>query len=143
MLDNFATVAEAVTALRPEPLQIATDTLPNGARAQLHLSLSHSTGDSAVLEYIAGKLVIHHGRQYDVLTNSPTYDQQRALNEYWRQIGGRVFLRGTNRPADRCARASFLIQAIPRVAHPSYIHSVPGQSFANQAIASVLSACAR
>jgi penicillin V acylase-like amidase (Ntn superfamily) len=139
VLDNFATVDEAVTALESEPFQIITDTLPNGARAQLHLSLSDATGDSAVFEYIAGKLVIHHGPRYDVMTNSPTYDQQLALNDYWRQIGGLVFLPGTNRAADRFARASFLIHAIPKAADPSYIKSVPGQSYAYQAVASVLS----
>jgi penicillin V acylase-like amidase (Ntn superfamily) len=90
VLDNFATVAEAVAALQSEPFQVVTDKLPNGARAQLHLSLSDASGDSAVLEYVAGKLVIHHGHQYDVMTNSPTYDQQLALNDYWRQIGAPV-----------------------------------------------------
>jgi penicillin V acylase-like amidase (Ntn superfamily) len=29
-----------------------------------------------------GKLVIHHGKQYTVMTNSPTFDQQLALNAY-------------------------------------------------------------
>jgi penicillin V acylase-like amidase (Ntn superfamily) len=138
VLDNFATVAEAVTALEAEPFQIITAELPNGARAQLHLSISDASGDSAVFEYVAGKLVVHHGKQYDVMTNSPTYEQQLSLNDYWRQIGGLVFLPGTNRAADRFARASFLIQAIPKEAHPSYIRGVPSQSFTNQAIASVL-----
>jgi penicillin V acylase-like amidase (Ntn superfamily) len=138
-LDNFATVSEAVAALQSEPFQILTDTLPNGARAQLHLSLSDATGDSAVFEYVGGKLVIHHGRQYDVMTNSPTYDQQLALNDYWRRIGGLTFLPGTNRAADRFARASFLIHAIPKAVDPAYIRGVPGQSYANQAVASVLS----
>jgi penicillin V acylase-like amidase (Ntn superfamily) len=45
------------------------------------------------------------------MTNSPTYDQQLALNEYWKQIGGIVMLPGTNRAADRFARASFSINA--------------------------------
>ena len=35
-------------------------------------------------------------------------------NEYWKDIGGTVFLPGTNRAADRFARASFYIKAIPR-----------------------------
>jgi penicillin V acylase-like amidase (Ntn superfamily) len=45
------------------------------------------------------------------MTNSPTYDQQIALNEYWKLIGGTVMLPGTNRAADRFARASFYINA--------------------------------
>ncbi len=138
-LDNFATVAEAVDALQAEPFQIIAPKLPNGVGAQLHLALSDPTGDSAVLEYVAGKLVIHHGKQYVVMTNSPTYDQQLALNRYWEQIGGLVFLPGTNRAADRYARASFLIGAIPKSVSPPYIHGVPNQSYANQAVASVMS----
>ena len=48
------------------------------------------------------------------MTNSPVYDKQLALNEYWKDVGGLVFLPGTNRAADRFARASFLLGAIPR-----------------------------
>jgi hypothetical protein len=43
---------------------IIAPALPNGHAAGLHLSLSDSTGDSAILEYVDGKLVIHHGPQY-------------------------------------------------------------------------------
>ena len=48
------------------------------------------------------------------MTNSPTYEKQIALNEYWKQIGGTVMLPGTNRAADRFVRASFYINAIPQ-----------------------------
>jgi penicillin V acylase-like amidase (Ntn superfamily) len=34
------------------------------------------SGDSAILEYLGGKLVTHHGPEYKVMTNSPPYDQQ-------------------------------------------------------------------
>ena len=46
------------------------------------------------------------------MTNSPTFDQQLALNAYWKQIGGTVM--GTNRASDRFARASFYVNAIPK-----------------------------
>jgi choloylglycine hydrolase len=125
VLDNFATVAEAVDALRKEPFVIIAPMLPNGRRGQGHLSLSDPTGDSAIFEYIGGKLHIHHGRQYQVMTNSPTYDQQLALNTYWEQVGGLAMLPGTFRAADRFARASF------------YIHAIPKMDDAKKAIASV------
>jgi choloylglycine hydrolase len=48
------------------------------------------------------------------MTNSPVYDQQLAINSYWESIGGTVMLPGTNRAADRFARASFYIRAIPQ-----------------------------
>ncbi|MEJ5329319.1 MAG: linear amide C-N hydrolase [Desulfobaccales bacterium] len=139
VLDNFATVAEAVAALRQEPFRLRSMKLDNGVEVLLHLAISDATGDSAIFQYIHGKLIIHHGPQYQVMTNSPAYDQQLALNEYWVSIGGLTFLPGTNRSADRFARTYFLINAIPTTIAPSYIKAVPQGSFANQAALSVLS----
>ena len=139
VLDNYATVDEAVEALKDEPFNILAPTLPNGAAASLHLALSDSSGDSAILEYVDGRLNIHHDKQYTVMTNSPTYDKQLALNEYWKSIGGLVFLPGTNRAADRFARASFLLNAIPKEIDQHYINGVPQRSYVYQAVASVLS----
>lgn len=119
VLDNFASVDEAVTALEKNPYTIVTADVPGEQRlATLHLSLSDATGDSAIIEYIDGKQVIHHSRDYQVMTNSPVFDQQLALNAYWQQIGGTVMLPGTNRSADRFARASFYVDAIPRTEDP-------------------------
>jgi choloylglycine hydrolase len=138
-LDNYATVAEAVAALRQEPFTVLAPTLPNGQAASLHLAISDATGDSAIFEYVGGKLLVHHGKQYKVMTNSPLYDQQLALNEYWKGIGGLTFLPGTNRASDRFARASFLNDAIPRKLDLNYARGVPQQSYAYQAVASVMS----
>ncbi|MDR0253636.1 MAG: linear amide C-N hydrolase [Brucellaceae bacterium] len=119
VLDNYATVEEAVTALKDEPFTIVTDNVPGQDRlATLHLSISDPTGDSAIIEYIDGKQVIHHSRDYQVVTNSPTFEKQLALNSYWQQIGGTVMLPGTNRASDRFARASFYINAIPKSENP-------------------------
>ncbi len=115
VLDNFATVEETVRALEKEPFIVVTDSVPGEARlASLHLSISDKSGDSAIVEYINGKQIIHHNRNYQVMTNSPTFDKQLALNEYWKQIGGTVMLPGTNRASDRFARASFYINAVPK-----------------------------
>lgn len=115
VLDSFGTVAEAVEALRKEPFTIVTDAVPGETRlATLHLSMSDATGDSAIVEYIGGRQVIHHDRAYQVMTNSPVFEQQLALNAYWKQIGGTVMLPGTNRASDRFARASFYVDAIPK-----------------------------
>lgn len=115
ILDNYGTVAEAVQALQTEPFIVVTDAVPGQNRlATLHLSMSDKTGDSAIVEYINGKQVIHHGRQYQVMTNSPTFEKQLALESYWKSIGGTVMLPGTNRAADRFARASFYINAVPK-----------------------------
>lgn len=119
VLDNFATVAEAVADLSAEPYVLVTDGVPGEDRlATLHLSLSDATGDSAIVEYIGGKQTIHHSRDYQVMTNSPVFDQQLAVNAYWEQLGGTVMLPGTNRAADRFARASFYVNAVPKSEDP-------------------------
>ena len=115
MLDNFATVNEAVSFVEGDTFQVVSDKMPDGSRmATLHLSISDATGDNAIFEYVNGKLTIHHSKDYKVMTNSPTYDKQLALNDYWKSIGGLTFLPGTNRAADRFARASFYIDALPK-----------------------------
>lgn len=117
VLDNFATVDEAVKALKKEPFTLVTAQVPGQERlATLHLSMSDATGDSAIVEYIDGKQVIHHSKQYQVMTNSPIFSEQLALNHYWEQVGGTVMLPGTNRAADRFVRASFYVNAIPQQA---------------------------
>lgn len=139
VLDNFATVAEAVAALRKETFQIQGPTLPNGSPSTLHLAISDASGDSAIFEYLNGQLSIHHSRDYTVMTNSPPYAQQLAINAYWENIGGGKFLPGTISAADRFARTQYFINSIPRTIDSKLIKSVPGQSFKNQAVASVMS----
>ena len=133
VLDNYATVAEAVEGLQAQPFRIIAPKLPNGSAATLHLSISDPSGDSAIFEYLDGELVVHHGKQFTVMTNSPSYDQQLALNSYWKKIGGLKFLPGTNSAADRFARASFLLGAIPLKSDPNFISAVPDGSYANHA----------
>ena len=117
ILDNFATVDEAVSYVEKGTFEVVSDMMPDGTRmATLHLSISDADGDNAIFEYIGGDLKIHHDKSYQVMTNSPVFDQQLALNDYWKNIGGTTFLPGTNRAADRFVRASFYINAIPKVA---------------------------
>lgn len=137
-LDNFATVNEAVEAMSKNIFQLIAPNLPNGKASTIHLSLSDASGDSAILEYVQGELVIHHGSQYQVMTNSPIYSKQLAINEYWQEINGSVFLPGTNRAADRFARASYLIKSIPKLVDKKYIQGVPDKAYTYQAIAGVL-----
>jgi choloylglycine hydrolase len=114
-LDNFATVAEAVAALGKNEFVVVSSNIPGTNRfATVHLSLSDRTGDNAILEYIDGKLVIHHSRDYVAMTNSPVFDEQLAINSYWKGIPGTIMLPGTNRAADRFVRASYYIQTIPK-----------------------------
>lgn len=115
ILDNFATVGEAVNELRKEEFVVVSDVIPGTNRlTTVHISISDASGDNAILEYINGKLAIHHDRAYTVMTNSPVFDQQLAIEQYWKSIPGTISLPGTNRAADRFVRASYYIKAIPQ-----------------------------
>ncbi|WP_226390380.1 linear amide C-N hydrolase [Penaeicola halotolerans] len=115
VLDNFATVSEAVEALSKESFAIVSDFIPGTNKfTTVHLSISDASGDSAIFEYIGGKLVIHHDPCYTVMTNDPAYDKQLAIAKYWENIPGKTFLPGSVTASDRFARASFFIKAIPQ-----------------------------
>lgn len=115
VLDNFATVQEAVRALEQERFAVVSDFIPGTDKfTTVHLSISDATGDNAILEYINGKLVIHHDPSYTVMTNDPPFDQQLAIAGYWENIPGKSFLPGSVVAADRFVRASFYINAVPQ-----------------------------
>ena len=61
MLDNFATVSEAVEELKKQTFRIDAPDMPNGSASTLHMAITDETGNSAVLEYIDGNLIIHEG----------------------------------------------------------------------------------
>lgn len=115
VLDNFATVAEAVEELSKESFAIVSDFIPGTNKfTTVHLSISDANGDNAILEFIQGKLLIHHDPSYIVMTNDPPFNQQLAIAKYWQNIPGKIFLPGSVTAADRFVRASFFINAIPQ-----------------------------
>lgn len=118
VLDNFATVREAVVELKKETFRIDAPQMPNNVESRFHIAITDATGNTAVLEYLEGKLTIHEGKEYQVMTNSPRYEYQLSINDYWKEVGGLQMLPGTNRSSDRFVRASFYIQAIPQTSDP-------------------------
>ena len=114
VLDNYGSVAEAVEGLSKEPFAVMAPELPNGRKATGHLALADASGDSAIFEYLGGKLVIHHDRKFTVMTNSPSFDQQLAIDAYWKGVNGLNFLPGTIGSADRFVRMSWSLGAAPK-----------------------------
>jgi len=130
VLDNFATTSEAVAQLSKDEIQINAPAMPGGSATTVHMAISDVTGNSAIIEYLDGKLSIHEGKQYQVLTNAPPYEQQLAVDEYWKQVGGMNMLPGTNRSYDRFVRASFYINTVPKDAsHAMAVAGVFGVIF--------------
>jgi choloylglycine hydrolase len=130
VLDNHASVAEAVADLRNENFRVQTLVLSTGRPANMHLAMSDASGDSAVFEYVKGKLVTHHDKQYTAMTNSPTYEQQLSIMDSWKEAGGlNKSLPGTSRAADRLVRTSYLLEAGPVEAAPKYLSGASQQQF--------------
>lgn len=125
ILDNFATVKEAVATLSKDEFYLDAPKMPDGSAATLHMGLSDATGDCAVIEYNNGQLQITHGREYNVLTNAPFFAEQLAINSYWEEVGGNRMLPGTNRSSDRFARASYYSSLLsPTLSHRSGLAGV-------------------
>ncbi len=89
---------------------------PPGKAATVHVSMSDATGDSAIIEFVRGEMVIWHDRSYQIMTNEPTYDRQLAILDYWRGVNPREFLPGTVRATDLFVRANFYINAVEQSA---------------------------
>lgn len=113
LLDNAANVAEALKLL--EDVQIVMVEV-KGHKATVHLAIEDASGDSAIIEYIGGKPVVHHGRQYKIMTNDPTYDEQLALlaKQDFSKPASDMPLPGNVNPRDRFARAAYYSALLPK-----------------------------
>ncbi len=116
ILDNYKDVDEVVAGLSLDKIYIEAPDMPGGAATTLHAAVSDSSGDCAIIEYVDGQICIKHGRECRVLTNAPVYERQLAINDYWRHVGGKNMLPGTNSSSDRFVRASFYAGCIPDTA---------------------------
>ena len=112
LLDNAATVAEALELFKG--LQVVMVSA-NGHQANVHMAMEDATGDSAIIEYIDGKPVIHHGSEYVVMTNDPTYDQQLEIlkTQDFSHPSSTMALPGNVNPIDRFARATYYLNLLP------------------------------
>jgi choloylglycine hydrolase len=106
LLDRFATVAEAVAATDSYALSMVE---AHGHKATVHLALDDASGDSAIIEFIDGRPVVHHGREYAVMTNDPPYDEQLALlaGQDFSKPSSEIPLPGNVNARDRFQRASY------------------------------------
>jgi choloylglycine hydrolase len=110
MLDNFKTVKEALDA--KDQFQLI-DTIAANQKWPLHLSMEDAKGDAAVIEYINGKKVIYHGKQYNVMTNEPAYNQQLDNLKRYQGFGGKLPLPGDCDPLSRFVRVAAYLKTLP------------------------------
>lgn len=112
VLDNAASVAEALDLLGKVQIVMAE---ARGHKANLHMALEDASGDSAIIEYVGGKPVVHHGREYRIMTNDPTYDEQLALLQVvdFSKPSSDMPLPGNVNPRDRFQRAAYYSALLP------------------------------
>ncbi|WP_233200118.1 linear amide C-N hydrolase [Blastopirellula marina] len=113
LLDNAADVKECLALM--DDVQIVT-VEAHGREATVHLALEDAGGDSAILEFVDGKLVVHHGAQYQVMTNDPTYDEQLALlkQQDFSHPSSEMPLPGNVNATDRFQRAAYYRALLPK-----------------------------
>ncbi len=109
LLDNAATVSDALV------LMYETQLVPEAMLGKIwpqHLALEDAWGDSAVIEFVGGKMHVYHGAEYTVLTNSPPFDQQ--IPNLWRYqyFGGSLPLPGDLDAMSRFVRASAFLSSL-------------------------------
>ncbi len=112
VLDNAATVAEALKLLEGVQVVMAE---ARGHKANVHLALDDASGDSAIVEYIGGKPVVHHGREFRIMTNDPRFDEQLELlkKQDFSKPSSSMPLPGNVNPVDRFARAAYYSALLP------------------------------
>jgi choloylglycine hydrolase len=78
------------------------------------LALEDKSGDSALFEFIKGKLVIHHNRKATVMTNEPAYQIQIENIKNYAYFGGKLPLPGDMDSMSRFVRLSAFLQTLPK-----------------------------
>lgn len=115
ILDNYKTVKEALAAT--QEFQVVATVL-HDKEWPLHLTMQDPTGDSAVIEYINGKMKIYHGPQYNVMTNEPAYNIQLSNLKRYKEFGGKLPMPGDIDPLSRFVRASSYLKTLPQPTNP-------------------------
>ena len=110
LLDQSATVTEALANLQKHRV---ASIKAAGREWPLHISVSDASGDSAVIEFVNGKQVVHHGRDIVAMTNEPALDWQLQNLKRYRYFGGQLSLPGDIDPASRFVRISAFAKTTP------------------------------
>ncbi|KAL7454871.1 hypothetical protein ACHAWC_009083 [Mediolabrus comicus] len=124
ILDNFATVAEAieglkkVKAIRDAVCKDVPITDGQGHVLGAHIALEDATGDSAVIEHVGGEWQFYHSRTDAlVMTNEPNYAEQKKILAQYSPWGGPTELPdnlpGSVASPDRMVRLEYYLQYTP------------------------------
>ena len=111
LLDNFSTVDEALKAMNEVqivPLKIL------GHQWPIHISLADRAGDTAIVEFVRGKMFVYRGAGSAVMTNEPPLPEQLANLQNYRPFGGARPVPGNFDPVSRFVRLSVELKETQR-----------------------------
>jgi len=111
VLDNFDTVDEAVKQL--SKYQVVS-TKVKGKEWPLHLTIEDNSGDSAIIEFINGKMLVHHGKEFTVMTNEPAYSIQLENLKKYKLFGGNLPMPGDVDSLSRFVRGASYLKTLPK-----------------------------
>lgn len=66
------------------------------------------------------KLTVHHGKEYQVMTNDPVFSEQLKIAAKWKDVDGLKSIPGTFNPADRFVRLTFYNKLLPKAENVTY-----------------------
>jgi choloylglycine hydrolase len=114
LLDNAANVSEALDLMGQ--FQLVPESF-YGVLWPIHIALEDASGDSAVIEFVNGQMIVYHrSTPTTVLTNEPTLDIQLQYLSYYMYFGNAngYPLPGDIDPVSRFVRASAFLLTLPK-----------------------------
>lgn len=134
-LDNFATVSEVVKFFKDDkkvqivPTKIDVGDILKDREIKNHMAIEDAKGESAIFEsipdgnggskrniYYSGN-ISNYSLEYNVLANSPIFEEQLKNLKQYKGFGGDLHLPGTSHSLDRFVRATFYLKSLPRPAN--------------------------
>ncbi len=113
LLDNAATVFEALKLMYQTQLVQEVVAIEGvDKKFPQHYALEDALGNSAVIEFIKGQMIVYYGAQYNVLTNDPPFDEHIPNLWRYKYFGGTDPLPGDCNPMDRFVRASAFLSML-------------------------------
>ncbi len=116
VLDNFATVADAVDAIRNQ-VHVVSVVGKEGSgfsyATPKHLAMADATADSAIVEIQDGEVKIFHGPEYRILTNPPSYQKELENAAKYKNVT-QDKLPVSWSASDRFVRSDFFLRHLPK-----------------------------
>ena len=109
VLDNFSDVDSVIADLEADKYRIILAYCKDIGELPMHLTIHDSSNNSAIIEYISGKLIVHKNPTIKVLTNTPYSEDAEAIKEY-KSFGGDKEIPGDTASTSRFIKGAYNIK---------------------------------